>query len=59
MHCFLATELRDGTQNLEAYEQISVAVSPEAEVRRMVADGRIHDAKTIATLAMYWLRKGT
>ena len=31
----------------------------EAEVREMVADGRIHDGKTIATLALYWLSKGS
>jgi hypothetical protein len=31
-------------------------VHGEAEVRAMVADGRIHDAKTIAALGLYWLR---
>lgn len=60
MHAYLAGDLRDGKQNLEGYEQIAVEVFSEARVRRMVADGRIHDAKTIATLALYWLRtKGT
>ena len=28
-------------------------------IRKMVADGIIHDAKTISTLALYWLKKGT
>jgi ADP-ribose pyrophosphatase len=55
MHAFLATELAPGRQDLEVYEQIEVEVRPGREVREMVADGRIHDAKTIAALALYWL----
>jgi ADP-ribose pyrophosphatase len=55
MHAFLATDLTPGPQDLEAYEQIEVAVRPAIEVRAMVRDGRIHDAKTIAALALYWL----
>ncbi len=57
MHAFLATELTDGPQDLDAYELIEVDVRPDAEVRAMVADGRIHDAKTIAALGLYWLRR--
>lgn len=57
MHSFLATDLTAGEQNLEAYEEITVKVCGGDEVRRMVADGTIHDGKTIATLALYWLRK--
>lgn len=59
MHSFLATDLSPGKQDLEAYEEITVDVFDEAEVRQMVADGRIHDGKTIATLALYWLEKGS
>jgi ADP-ribose pyrophosphatase len=59
MHAYLATGLRDGRQDLEAYEQIALEVLAEDDVRRMVADGTIHDAKTIATLGLYWLGKGT
>ncbi len=55
MHAFVATDLTDGKQNLERYEQITVEVVCDGEARRMVRDGRIHDAKTITTLAMYWL----
>jgi len=58
MHCYLATELSDGRQELERYEQIAVEVADDAQVRRMVADGTIHDGKTIAALGMYWLRTG-
>jgi ADP-ribose pyrophosphatase len=57
MHCFLATGLKLGKQALEDYEEISVDVLSDKEVRAMVADGRIHDAKTIAALGIYWVRK--
>lgn len=55
MHAFLATDLTAGPQALEVYEQIEPEVRPAGEVRAMVRDGRIHDAKTIAALALYWL----
>jgi ADP-ribose pyrophosphatase len=57
MHCFLATGLKLGKQALEDYEEITVEVISDKEARAMVADGRIHDAKTIATLGIYWVRK--
>jgi len=57
MHAFLATGLTGGRQDLEEYEQIDVEVLPDAQVRRMVLDGTIHDAKTLAALGLYWLRK--
>lgn len=57
MHAFVATDLVGGTQDLEIYEQIETEVLSEAEVRAMVADGRIHDGKTIAALGLWWLRK--
>ena len=56
MHAFLATELTAGRQDLEAYEQIEAEAVAGPEVRAMLADGRIHDAKTIATLGLYWVR---
>ena len=55
MHAYLAEDLTLGDQDLEIYEQITVEVFPDAQVRRMVLDGTIHDAKTIATLSLYWL----
>jgi ADP-ribose pyrophosphatase len=58
MHAFVATELTPGEQNLEPGEQIKVHVAREADVRDMLLDGRIHDAKTIATLGLYLLTKG-
>ncbi|HUT56314.1 MAG TPA: NUDIX hydrolase [Phycisphaerae bacterium] len=59
MYAFLATELTKGRQNLEQHEQIQVEVHAADEVRRMVADGAIHDGKTIAALGLYWLRTRT
>jgi ADP-ribose pyrophosphatase len=58
MYAYLASDLQAGSQRLEAYEQIRVEAHPAEEVRRMVADGTIHDAKTIAALALYWLKRG-
>ena len=59
LQAFLATDLVPGEQNLETYEEISVEVCTERAVRHMVADGTIHDAKTIATLCLYWLGRET
>ena len=58
MYSFLALDLTDGQQNLETYEQITVEIFSGAEVRRMIADGTIHDGKTVATLALYWVKNG-
>jgi ADP-ribose pyrophosphatase len=57
MHAYLATGLTRGEQNLEIHERITVEVYPDSQVRRMIADGSLHDGKSIAALAMYWLRK--
>ncbi len=56
IHAYLATGLTDGPQALERYEEITVEIRRDDEVRRMVADGTIRDAKTISTLALYWFR---
>ena len=56
LHAFLATGLRDGPQELERYEEIEVEVVSPSRVRQMVLSGEIHDAKTIATLGLYWLK---
>jgi ADP-ribose pyrophosphatase len=57
LHSYLATGLTEGTQDLEEYERITVDSFPQEEVRRMIASGEIHDAKTISTLSLYWLRE--
>ena len=57
LHSFLATGLTEGAQDLEEYERITVETFSQDEVRRMIAGGEIHDAKTISTLSIYWLRE--
>jgi ADP-ribose pyrophosphatase len=52
IHLFLARDLAPATQDLDADEIVSVTRLPLAEVRRMVFDGRITDAKTIAGIFM-------
>jgi ADP-ribose pyrophosphatase len=56
IHAYLATELTAGPQDLERYEEIAVELRSDGQVRAMVADGTIHDAKTISALTLYWLR---
>lgn len=58
LHAFVARDLVGGPQKLEKYEEITVEALPDDTVRQMVLDGTIHDAKTISTLALYWLGKG-
>ncbi len=55
MYAYLATGLADGKQNLEQYERITVELLSQQRLREMILDGTVHDAKTIATMAMYWM----
>ena len=57
MFAFLATGLTAGPQELEEYEQITLEVLPPDRVRRMILDGTLHDGKSVAALALYWLRE--
>lgn len=50
IHVFVAEELRQGTVNRDADEEITVEFVRLADVPGMIADGRIRDAKTIAGL---------
>ncbi len=56
MHAYLATDLVEGEQALEKHEEIEVLLRTEQEVREMIAGGEIHDGKTIAALALYWMK---
>jgi ADP-ribose pyrophosphatase len=58
LHAYLATGLTQGAQDLEAYEDIRVETLKPQRVRQMVQSGEIHDGKTIAALALYWLGDG-
>jgi ADP-ribose pyrophosphatase len=57
IHAYLATDLTKGDQNLEGYEDITVEILADQEVRRMAATNEITDGKTLATLGMYWTRE--
>ncbi len=54
MHGFLATDLVPTAQNLDQDEEIQVFPIPQWQVRDMLKDGHIEDAKTIALL-LYWM----
>lgn len=53
MHLFLATGLEAGPTALEGGEEIEPLLTPWDEAMRMIRDGRIHDAKTLAGLLYY------
>jgi ADP-ribose pyrophosphatase len=54
MYGFLATDLQQSTQSLDHDEEIEVFPIPQWQVRDMIKDGHIEDAKTIALL-LYWM----
>jgi ADP-ribose pyrophosphatase len=56
LYAFLATELEKSTQQLDEGEQIEPLITPIDEAIEMVRDGRIEDAKTIATLMLWQLK---
>ncbi|HEY4330873.1 MAG TPA: NUDIX hydrolase [Phycisphaerae bacterium] len=58
MYAFLATSLTPGTQNLEENEQIEVVVMRAEEIKRLIRENRIVDAKSIATLLKYFVDSG-
>lgn len=53
MYAYAAYDLQERTQALEEGEDIELAPVQLAEAVEMIRDGRIQDAKTIATLLMY------
>jgi ADP-ribose pyrophosphatase len=53
LHAFVATGLTPGRTALEAGEQIETEPQPFEDALRAIRDGRIIDAKTIATLLYY------
>jgi ADP-ribose pyrophosphatase len=52
LHCYLAQKLSPAPGEQDEDEDIEIAPIPLAEVRRMIASGAIHDAKTLAGLAL-------
>ncbi|MDR1958578.1 MAG: NUDIX hydrolase [Planctomycetaceae bacterium] len=55
LHLFLATDLTPGPTALEDGEDISLMIVPWDEIRRMISDGEIKDAKTLTALMYYIL----
>ena len=53
MQIYLARDLREGAATPELDEQIEVLRMPLSQAMRMVADGRIHDGKTLIGLSLY------
>ncbi len=53
IHIFIAEGLDFVGQALEAGEEIEVSELDREEVLAMIADGRIHDGKTIVTILMW------
>ncbi len=58
LYAYLATDLTQCEQRLEPDEDIEVVLVPETEAHEMVGRGEIHDAKTLATLSLYFSSKG-
>ena len=58
MHVFLATDLTEVQQQLEAHEQIEVELRSRDEVLAMIADGTIIDGKTIAAMLLFEQHRG-
>jgi ADP-ribose pyrophosphatase len=53
MQIYLARELREGTARPELDEQIEILRVPLSQAMRMIAEGKIHDGKTIIGLSLY------
>jgi ADP-ribose pyrophosphatase len=58
MWAFAAYDLRVTAQKLDPTEQIRIEIMPLTDALEASVDGRIADAKTIATLHMFHYRKG-
>jgi len=57
MRAFVATGLQRTPRDLDENEKIEVEIVAIDRVRRMLMQGELKDAKTIATLATYFLRE--
>jgi len=53
MQIYLARDLREGTARPELDEQIEVLRVPLSQAMRMIAEGKIHDGKTLIGLSLY------
>ena len=53
MQIYLARDLREGAARPELDEQIEVLRMPLSQAMKMIAEGKIHDGKTLIGLSLY------
>jgi ADP-ribose pyrophosphatase len=53
MQIYLARDLREGTARPELDEHIEILRVPLSQAMKMIADGKIHDGKTLIGLSLY------
>jgi ADP-ribose pyrophosphatase len=53
MQIYLARDLREGNARPELDEQIEILRVPLSQAMKMIAEGKIHDGKTIIGLSLY------
>ena len=53
MQIYLARDIREGTATPELDEQIEVLRMPLSQAMKMIAEGKIHDGKTLIGLSLY------
>ncbi len=57
MHVFLATDLAPSRLTAEDTDEIRLVPTPPRDIPRLIAEGRLEDAKSIAGLLLYLSRK--
>ena len=53
MQIYLARDIREGEAHPELDEQIEIIHMPLSQIMKMIAEGKIHDGKTIIGLSLY------
>ena len=53
MQIYLARDLREGVARPELDEQIEIVRMPLSQAMKMIAEGKIHDGKTLIGLSLY------
>jgi hypothetical protein len=56
-YLFLATDLKNGTQELEETEQINVKLVPISDIEKLLTDNIVTHAPTLLALQRYLLMK--
>jgi ADP-ribose pyrophosphatase len=57
LHVFLATDLVPSQLTAEDTDEIELVPTPPGDIQRLIADGTLEDAKSIAGLLLYLSRK--